>query len=305
MGALNPIFAARQIGEPRILISESEYRPAVNAMQGLVCLLEIELVYDMLVANFEEFEAFNLESALATKLYSDSASWHWLVAKLRTSNRKLNNALSACRLYIDQTSHYLCLECWQDDESAFRLFEKAYKSEYDGNVSYRLMEALRNLLQHRLLPIKSLSSGGKIEGGVTAHVTIPKLSKESLLAEKIKCIVKSDIEAMPEYIEVVPHLASYVESLSRINLVVRKAVDSKAREWIALLEAFNGKHFCDGKPIQMSDLSPFELLMYKDDSYKEVLEDRWVLRQPIEHRELLIEKNGVYKDLAAQVVKSL
>jgi hypothetical protein len=55
------------------------------------------------------------------------------------------------RLIFDHAEHDLSSR-FGDDSEQLREFRKARKQAYDGSQSYRLVEALRNLMQHREMP---------------------------------------------------------------------------------------------------------------------------------------------------------
>ena len=67
----------------------------------------------------------------------------------------LVNLLTTCRLYQDQVAHDLST-LFGKDNNEFKSFEKARNDKYDSDFCYRLMESVRNHIQHQALPIRNV-----------------------------------------------------------------------------------------------------------------------------------------------------
>jgi len=105
--------------------------------------------------NYFEYEVGLLTSTQRSMLFSEK-DYGWFHKERLLVCRRIVNLLTACRLYLDQSSHHLaCL--YGGDSDTIHGIEDVRSSEYDTHVEYRIMEAIRNYAQHRGFPIHSCS----------------------------------------------------------------------------------------------------------------------------------------------------
>jgi hypothetical protein len=71
-------------------------------------------------------------------------------------DRRLSNLLSSCRLYFDQIAHLLGETFGTASTEATRVNQER-NNAYDQSFAYRFIEALRNFVQHRALPIDNIT----------------------------------------------------------------------------------------------------------------------------------------------------
>ena len=142
---------------PDIEISEEQYKIYKKSKVILDNCLDIEEKYEILISNYLELEK-NILCANANFMvrnhidYSDSFDLRLAL------NICLVNLLTSARLYVDQLHHHV-KECLPHLEGAEQLSRNILAKEYDENPEYRFMEALRNHVQHRGMPVHWTYSG--------------------------------------------------------------------------------------------------------------------------------------------------
>ena len=118
-------------------------------------MVGIEEKFDLLVENYFDYERELLELALRQSLSRD---WTWQSMNLDrlAITEGAANLLSAARLYVDHLEHDLNEALGPDHEVA-RNAHGPSSARYDASLSYRAMEALRNVAQHHSFPVHTLS----------------------------------------------------------------------------------------------------------------------------------------------------
>jgi hypothetical protein len=139
---------------PFVEISAEEFAQAKDAKERLVTFIGIEEKLDILLENYAEYERHLLDLTLRRVLFRDLL-WSSAMTDLQHLTRRLANFLSAARLYVDQSKHDLS-SIYTSGSGQQEVLKQALSREYDGRFGYRVMEALRNYMQHRSLPIKKL-----------------------------------------------------------------------------------------------------------------------------------------------------
>ena len=133
--------------------------------------------------------------------------------------------LKADCLYLDQLGQDVA-DCIPNDGNAVSKVKSACSKEYDEHFEYRFMEALRNYVQHRGIPVRvvrlksgwtSFDESGRMEFALEFFSQRRELATD----DKFK---KSVLNEIPTEIELRTACRRYVESLSEINEVARGAV---------------------------------------------------------------------------------
>lgn len=135
-------------------------------------------------------------------------------------NRVFLNLLSSVRSYFDFMDRKIKRE--HGEESDIYSYYTNYRhAEFDTKVSFRFLEKLRNYSQHKGFPIGSfVISKGSADG-------TPKMQsiginmfflRDELLLGFDWGKIKPDIEAMATEIPVLPHVASYLNSINVIHI---------------------------------------------------------------------------------------
>lgn len=146
------------------------------------------------------------------------------------------------RLYTDQVKQDLSTL----PSSASDAWTTCVRTEHDTQFSYRLMEALRNHVQHHGLPVNQIIYARSWEGrgsepmsvlrfGAQPHLDVQQLRenpkfKPSVLEELVSCTDPPNLTIL---------VRRYVESFNRIHEAARQVLSQPTTEWTALfLSAF-------------------------------------------------------------------
>ena len=142
---------------PEIEITEENFLALQGAREVLTNALAIEENYEILICNYLELEKQILNDT-ANYMVRDHVEYSDVFDVRLALNVRLVNFLTSARLYIDQLSRHVrgCLPELTDE-----IVKAGFSKEYDENPEYRFMEALRNHVQHRGLPIHWISHGAR------------------------------------------------------------------------------------------------------------------------------------------------
>jgi hypothetical protein len=218
---------------PRITIDPERVALLCRAADVMSVVLGLEEKLELVVANFEEFERelFNLSHRSLTRR---DFEWATMSADRLLLNRRLANLLSACRMYIDHGKHDLGHSSLPDGlRDAFKI---RLSAEYDRVLGYRVMEALRNHIQHKNIPTKGIafpSHRDENESGAVSwsFSVLLKLDLEELAADKFKATVLQEIRNRPhEDRDVVFWVREYVESIGKVHEEMREQLHDSITE---------------------------------------------------------------------------
>lgn len=227
-------------GEQRFIeVDKDLFHASGEAKDNLVTALVIEEKLVLLLENYEEFEKVLLDSALHRLIFR-STSWSDYISHLYASNRRLVNLLTACRLYVDHIQHDLNSIYGADCAAGEEI--RAIKSvQYDTSFAYRVMEALRNYVQHRGLPIHSFGFSGRwhdMPSRVARNSAIPRLSVSRIRKDGgFKQTVLTELEAAGDLVDLRPLVREYVAGIGTIHMAVRQQLASDVAKWDNLFES--------------------------------------------------------------------
>ena len=288
-------------GAPFLPISPEEFQAVKAAHRNLLVLLGIEEKFAALLENYAEYEGELLSLAFRHTLYQ---SWEWstLIGDLQAVNRRLANVLTMARAYIDSIGHDLNEVYGPGNEITDEILQ-AFRSAYDSSLGYRVMEALRNHIQHRGFPIGSISypSEWQSEGDVErarlrsrAAVTLdlPGLQE----SPKFKRAVLKELEAVRTPCDATGFLREYLEELSAVHEQLR----NRCAETQAWKETVSD---CIQRYRQCSGGVVLGMVAVAEE------EGRWVdkvavFEQPVQRLEELRRRNAVLVNLSLRYISS-
>ncbi len=223
LGANDPLNSAR-----------TRYREIRAAKDGLLRLLAIEDKLDLVLQNYAEFEHELLLIALQDIVHG-FGDWSASRADMLSVNRRLVNLTSSCRLYIDQVKHDLSDQYGPASAHVERA-EKAFSREYDSRLGYRVMEDLRNHIQHRSMPVHLLKRGWSRDEDSPAAAArfsfVPYVSVSRLADEgAFKPRVVEELRAGDDSLDLRPIVREYVASVSRVHKEVREMTKADLSGW--------------------------------------------------------------------------
>ena len=220
-------------------ISKESFDEAATAKSNLVQYLFMEEKLDYVLGNFYEFEREMLEAALG-HVFSFDINWSKGVAQLHAINRRLVNLLAACRLYLDHVVHHIHEIHGESSPLAAAVAAKK-REEYDRHLPYRVLEAMRNYVQHRGFPVHMVTRHSALVGdgpGAPAkHAVTPWVRVETLARDgKFKTSVLNELMALGDKVDIKPLVREYIESIGRIHGTIREGLQEDADKWEGVLE---------------------------------------------------------------------
>lgn len=221
-----------------IELSHDEFNLARSAKENLMHALYIEEKINYVLENFVEFERELLNAAVDNVVFSDIA-WSKSVNELHTVNRRIVNLLAACRLYLDQVAHNIHAIYGRASSQSI-LFRQATSDEYETHLGYRVMEAMRNYVQHRGFPVHLVTRSSKpvetAEGRRVMHTVIPNVDVSELAADaKFKASILQELQEFGNMIDLRPLIREFVSSIGRIHVRIREMLSGDICEWEATM----------------------------------------------------------------------
>ena len=186
--------------------------------------LSIEINYDILISNYIDLEE-QMFKETASYLVRGYSGYSTSLNIIRTLNRSLVNLLASARTYTDQLANHVsrCMPLGSNT----KLYVKSLKSkEYDANWDYRFMEALRNHVQHRSLPVHWINlknATDEVDGVRMVEVSLEFALEISRLDKTFKQDVLLDA---PEKVSLKLTTRSYIESLRKIHKEIRNHISA-------------------------------------------------------------------------------
>lgn len=209
-------------------------------MKGIALLTSLEEKFDILFENFIELEIDTVSHAIRDMYQSKGtySDFHEIRVSL---SRRVINLLTSGRLYIDQTAG--------DLKRAKKLgltvsVDSLLSSAKAKSFDFRFVEALRNIAQHRALPIDGVTLGGKWIGEdgkawrppadirYNRHWLDFYLKPETMSSDtRLDPTLRSEIASMGQSISIMPVLRRYIDCIGCIHEEVRKQTDDKLSHW--------------------------------------------------------------------------
>ena len=170
-----------------IEIDEAEYNLIKNARENLYEALFLEEKLDYVTENFYEYETEPLTIASRMMIFHD-ANYFSMNRERSLISRRIVNLLSAGgRMYLDQSIRQIENMYGADSKHNLNLIKKEIALQYDQSLGYRVMEALRNYVQHCGFPIHNVQLSyervGSDDDFQLLHRVIPQISISELEAD--------------------------------------------------------------------------------------------------------------------------
>ena len=220
------------LGVESICIDKSRYEQVKTAKSSCLFALEIEEKFALFLDNYYEFECELLRLAEASLIWPARDHQHSMEERL-TLDRRLVNLLTACRLYLDQTDHGLSSLFGKSSPEFDNV--KRFKNElYDKHWGYRLMEALRNHVQHSGLPVHGIgynwTSVPRKVAEYTQVTVVPKVEPKKLAEDKeFKKTVFDELMEKGESIDLREPTREYVACFIELHDKIRETIDARIR----------------------------------------------------------------------------
>jgi len=201
-------------------VSFERFGEVVKSKRICLLVLALEEKFQLVIENYSEWEAELLKQAQEYAVWSQFEHSHAMERRLALDRRFLN-LLSSFRLYLDQTAHAISEGCG-DSSSEFKDLKKFKADLYDDHASYRVVEALRNHVQHRDLAIHSISfNNGTVwteQGPLNALTVVPFIHVEQLRDDDgFKASTLRELEAKGTRFDVRSDVRIYMDCIAKIR----------------------------------------------------------------------------------------
>ncbi len=212
-------------------LNEQEFNELSEKRTLLLQYVEAQETYRAVLDNHSELE-IALLSIAQEAIHLGHISHSRAMYQRLLLDRRYANLLSICRMYLNYAA---ALACTLGSEERFRT---ATNSAYDSSLGYRVMEALRNYVQHRGFPLSAISHNfrakeGSGEGPIEVCV-IPGLALERLKSDaNFKQAVFSEIEALGDKADLRIWGREYVDGITRCHLVLLSDIEPKVDDAIS------------------------------------------------------------------------
>lgn len=285
-----------------IPLTEGEYKTGVAHFHNIINTLELEEKFDVVIGNHEELES-EIQSIAIYKTLHSKLSWQDGARNRRILNRRVNNLLSSCRLYIDHLRHGITL-IFGDNSSELASLDELRHQHYDSSFSYRLLEEIRNYTQHRRLPIDVEVTSFKVtsfgDNKQVACCLTPMIETARLLTDdKLKSSFRLELEKQPERLNLTEHARHYLQSLYSIHTAVRQLLSGPCLEWEHTI-----KEFIQRSQEKNGAYNALYMVAQTDDTYPHVVEKCPVFMEPMEEIRSLQTRNELFTDLSTHYVTS-
>jgi len=282
-------------------ISDREFDEAKVAKQNLLEVLSIEEKFNLILENYAEYENELLTLSLKHMIFS-GRDWSSFENEIHIISRRLINLLTICRLYIDQIPHNLN-SIYGAGSGKIEMLKGRMSQEYDSNLGYRVLEALRNYVQHRGLPIYRLEYNASRQENTSGiyfkHIITPYLSVSRLKEEKrFKSVVLNELETIRDLIDLKPLVRQYMESLGRVHQFIRELLTNDVTKWDSAILQIQ-KLYCDQFA---EDALGLAVVVQENDSNR--AETIQIFDDMIKHRQWLIRKNRMLTHYNSGIISS-
>jgi len=279
-----------------IEISEDKYHSILSAKNYLFESLYLEQKLDIVIEDFLEFE-MELLSSSTRQMVNRNQDYSWFQEEINKINRRLVNLLSACRLYLDHSIHHLS-NIYGEKSEQIETIKKRKSEEYDAKLGYRVLEAIRNYVQHRGFPIhkwtynaKRVSQKGKDQ---SLYTLTPALKTEELNQDKkFKKTILVELKKFGDEIDIKPLVREYIAGIANIHEKIREIMRDDITNWentlFSMIDLFK-ENF--GQEESIVGLAA--VIKEDDDTYNGIVP---IFTEFIEHRRELENKNRTLSTL--------
>lgn len=281
---------------PFIAITEDEYKALKAAREYLFEALYLEQKFDLVTEDFIEYEMTLLSYAARHMIFSNMNSKRF-DNEVNNINRRLVNLLSACRLYLDHCNHHLS-NIYGNGSEKIAAVNCQKKAEYDSRLSYRVLEALRNYVQHRGFPVQKVKyNSSRVEEGdnwqILYSVTPYIITKQLQEDKKFKKTVLDELNKLGEEIDIKPFIREFITSIGKVHEKAREVLKEDIRQWEEIIHNCIQKFKVETKS---DDIIGLGIAIEEDDrTYSEAIS---IFTDFIEHRHELEGKNRLADSLA-------
>lgn len=274
-----------------VALSEDEYKEAKEANNSLIGILNIEEAYNILIETYVDFEQGLLDLALRKLAFQDYEAVS-SIGEIHRLNLKLASFLTTVRLYMDQSPKNL-VQLYKRSSGVLDQLKSVKEEERSSHFGFRVMEQLRNLIQHQGLPIFAMEYGRSLKNkradkhivlSVTPFINLHDLKN----ARGITTTLKAEIESKQNKTDLRPLMREYVESIGRIHKFIRELISQDVKRWRDILHTLSERY----EAIDPGELTALGIVV--TDDADNVVEKFHLNYRPDSRLIWLQQRNGVY-----------
>ena len=211
---------------PEIEINKEYFYELKSAKQTLRKALACEEKYETAIYSYLDLEKECAGIAIQEMISPGSRQNDFFDLRLSV-NIKIANLLSLTRLYTNSLPKDISA-CLQDKGESKDMIEKNKTEEYQNNFHYRFVHELRNHIQHKDLPIHSITTGEKLTKNKQIECFSDFfVSKTSLSEEGFNIEI---FNQMQESVNLILAIRHYIEAVSKIHIQARGLIETKVTE---------------------------------------------------------------------------
>lgn len=143
--------------QPEESVSDADFQSISDATSDFRVALDIEEKFDLVLSNYVEYEMELISLALGDSIFR-GVDWSSMRIDSHRVVRRVVNVLTSTRLYVDQVQHALSGQ----GSSVLGVntdLKPVFAGQYDRRLGYRVMEAMRNVVQHESTAFVGLRCG--------------------------------------------------------------------------------------------------------------------------------------------------
>lgn len=288
-------------GLAQLEITQDEYQEILKAKSALIDLVEFEEKLIVLLRNYQELEIELLRLALERTVI-EKGQWSEVMDDRLVVNLRIANFLTACKLYTDHMPH-LIIKLFGRNSTEIGAFNALYTNERDAVIGFKIMESIRDLVQHRAMPISSAHWGmhwvNIKDQDVREHTYDVYLNVQAVAKDrKLDAKVKASLDLNNRRLSVKPLIRQHADSFVRIHLGLRKIFAGKALFCDGIVEnILSNCSAVAGKPIKEA------IIVQKDRETERIIQKTNILGWT-DRRKMLARKVSYPRNLYQGIVTS-
>jgi hypothetical protein len=286
-------------------LTKDEFEKIKTAKSKSSLALSVEEKFKLLLENYEEFEKELLDLTLTAALFS-AGDWSAGQDEIHSINRRVINLLTTTRLYRDQLRQSFKLMYGPD---GLRSLVARQRQQCNVSFAYRIVEELRNYVQHTDLPICGLTLSNTVKSRsplLLVHSLTPTLSVSNLTEHVRERSTKDarltplvvELDNLPETLDLKLLLRQSMESYAAIHEFVRDFMNLECAEFDQVITE-HIKSFADRFGTEFIGLSVVEA-----NESGEITQNVAIFEEPIDRRKHLITRNRTNIRYASKIITS-
>jgi hypothetical protein len=283
---------------PFIPISQEEFTRIKKAKACYLVVLGIEEKLDLLLENYAEFEGGLLCLSLRRAIFRD-LDWDGLMDDIQVTNRRLANLLMSVRLYTDQVKRNAAALFGRNGQTTVAILE-ALAEQRKTCFGLRVLEELRDHIQHRDLPVRHLTylrGREKATSRTFRHRIRPALQVAALKEDpKFDRDVLRALEERGATVALIPFVREGIEAVGRIHECLRELAGPDIETWCGILQDVLAR----GREALGEDLTALGVIAEDDEEH--CFESQQVFDDLLQRRVVLLRKNRSLSNLSLHFV---